>query len=254
MKFTSDGGSVRVKARKIGSADADFIEISVEDTGIGIKPEEIDKLFKEFSQLESPYQKKYEGTGLGLALTKRLVEFHGGRIWVESEFGKGSKFSFIIPLKQVISEESRDMIDICETAAGMLDAKAGGEGKTILLIDDDPQALVIIEEALKSCGYAIVKSNGGAEGIDAAKWYNPALIVLDLMMPGMSGFDVLSSLRADKSTKYIPVIVVTAMDISTEEKKRLQDMGVGYIERKGNITKNAFMSAVKKIIREQRAE
>jgi signal transduction histidine kinase len=77
----------------------DFIEISVEDTGIGIKPADMDKLFQEFSQIEPPYEKEYEGTGLGLALTKKLVELHDGKIWVESEFGKGSKFSFVIPVK-----------------------------------------------------------------------------------------------------------------------------------------------------------
>jgi PAS domain S-box-containing protein len=119
LKFTSDGGSVRVTARLtrdegrgtkdetasvvLASEESDrpssFV-ISVEDTGVGIKPEDMDKLFKEFSQIESAYSKTHEGTGLGLALTKRLVELHGGRIWVESEFGKGSKFSFVIPLTQ----------------------------------------------------------------------------------------------------------------------------------------------------------
>lgn len=78
----------------------DYIEITVEDTGIGIKPEDMERLFKEFAQLESPYTKKYEGTGLGLALTKKLVELHGGRIRVESEFGKGSRFIFVIPTRQ----------------------------------------------------------------------------------------------------------------------------------------------------------
>ena len=131
VKFTPDGGAVHVQARLVNSeqylkavnseqdtvnsnkekkelftkyyslnTNRDFIEISVEDTGVGIKPEDMDKLFKEFSQIESAYLKTHEGTGLGLALTKRLVELHGGRIWVESEFGKGSKFSFVIPLTQ----------------------------------------------------------------------------------------------------------------------------------------------------------
>ncbi|MDP2156704.1 MAG: ATP-binding protein, partial [Nitrospirota bacterium] len=120
VKFTPDGGSVRVQARLIsvvgairrvaqeegrGSAsplqDGDFIEISVADTGIGIKTEDMPKLFKEFSQLESAYTKNFEGTGLGLALTKRLVELHGGSIRVESEFGKGSTFIFSIPMKHL---------------------------------------------------------------------------------------------------------------------------------------------------------
>jgi len=117
MKFTPDGGSVSVQARLVNSeqylvnskklftddysltTDQNFIEISVTDTGIGIKQEDMDKLFKEFTQLETAYEKKYQGTGLGLALTKKLVELHGGKIWVESEYGKGSRFSFVIPIK-----------------------------------------------------------------------------------------------------------------------------------------------------------
>jgi PAS domain S-box-containing protein len=96
VKFTEDGGSVIVSVRL---RDGDSIEISVSDTGIGIKPEDMGKLFKEFSQVESVYSKSKEGTGLGLALTKKLVELHGGRVWAESEFGKGSRFSFSIPLR-----------------------------------------------------------------------------------------------------------------------------------------------------------
>ncbi len=110
VKFTPDGGSVRVSARKIQDAGCmihdtertlrEFIEITVADTGIGIRPEDLDRLFQPFQQIESPIIKRYEGTGLGLSLTKRLVELHGGRIWVESEYGRGSRFIFVIPLHQ----------------------------------------------------------------------------------------------------------------------------------------------------------
>jgi signal transduction histidine kinase len=101
VKFTPDAGSVEVNAKRSpgGQEAGDFIEISVKDSGIGIKPEDLPKLFQTFSQVESVLSKTVEGTGLGLALTKKLVELHGGKIWVESEFGKGSKFSFIIPVK-----------------------------------------------------------------------------------------------------------------------------------------------------------
>jgi signal transduction histidine kinase len=128
-KFTPDGGSVQVATRrgirdlglgveKAGvseevpipnpqqpTPDGDFIEISVTDTGIGIKAEDRPKLFQEFSQVESVYTRKYEGTGLGLALTKKLVELHGGEIWVESEFGKGSRFAFTIPIRHADAAE-----------------------------------------------------------------------------------------------------------------------------------------------------
>lgn len=116
IKFTPDGGSVCVSVRKVSGLDVpvsclepkasdrklegDFVEISVADTGIGISPEQIPKLFKAFSQLSSPYSREHEGTGLGLALTRRMVELHGGRVWVESEAGKGSRFIFAIPLSQ----------------------------------------------------------------------------------------------------------------------------------------------------------
>jgi signal transduction histidine kinase len=97
IKFTPAGGSIHIRARM---PQTDFVEVSVEDTGIGIKPEDIPKLFKPFSLLEPVYTKTTKGTGLGLALAKRLVELHGGRIWVQSEYGKGSKFIFTIPVQQ----------------------------------------------------------------------------------------------------------------------------------------------------------
>jgi signal transduction histidine kinase len=103
VKFTPDEGSVCVAARLISGLplpDTDYIEISVADTGIGIKAEDMTKLFKEFTQLESVYTRHYPGTGLGLAVSRRLVELHGGKIWVESEPEKGSKFTFAIPVKQ----------------------------------------------------------------------------------------------------------------------------------------------------------
>jgi signal transduction histidine kinase len=101
VKFTSDGGLVRIRSRIVhqetaGSPD-EYVEISVEDTGIGIRPEDMTKLFKGFTQLHSPYIDKFEGAGLGLALSRQLVELHGGRIWATSEYGKGSTFTFLIP-------------------------------------------------------------------------------------------------------------------------------------------------------------
>ena len=106
VKFTPDGGAVRVSARVIAEYDRDVIEISVADTGIGIKEEDIPGLFTEFVQLETPFTKKYKGAGLGLALTKRLLELHGGRIWVESEFGKGSRFTFTLPITRMGTGDS----------------------------------------------------------------------------------------------------------------------------------------------------
>ena len=97
VKFIPDGGLVRIAAKKTAE---DFVEISVSDTGIGIKPEHYGMLFKPFTQLGGSYKKEFEGTGLGLALTKKLVELHKGHIWFESEAGRGSTFTFTVPVKQ----------------------------------------------------------------------------------------------------------------------------------------------------------
>lgn len=112
LKFTPDGGSVNVSARKIVREGKGFVEFLVSDTGIGIKKEDMERLFQPFSQLETPYNKKHEGTGLGLALSKKLVEMHGGNIWCESEFGKGSTFGFSIP----ITQERRDKNGLQDTS------------------------------------------------------------------------------------------------------------------------------------------
>ena len=101
VKFTPDGGSVRIRSKVLSQITAgvpdEYVEISIEDTGIGIRPEDMKNLFKGFTQLNSPYADKFEGAGLGLALSKQLVELHGGRIWATSEYGKGSTFTFLIP-------------------------------------------------------------------------------------------------------------------------------------------------------------
>jgi Amt family ammonium transporter len=105
IKFTPDGGSIGITARMISETDS--IEISVSDTGIGIKHEDFPRLFREFTQLETPLTKKYKGAGLGLSLAKKLVELHGGKIWAESEYGKGSTFTFTIPLRQSTDDKPK---------------------------------------------------------------------------------------------------------------------------------------------------
>ncbi len=237
VKFTPDGGSVIVQVRKV---PPDFIEISVTDTGIGIAPENIQKLFKEFSQIESPYTKQYEGTGLGLALTERLVELHGGKIWVESEFGKGSKFTFTIPVKQHKKSEP------------VMGVKGKGEkvtvtGKCALVIDDDPKTLEVVNRALDAEGYNVLVASSARDGLEAAKRDLPDLIVLDLMMPDISGFDVADILHLDKKTADIPIMVLTAMDLSSEDKKRLEGR-VKHIAEKGGLTREKFMDEVKRVL------
>jgi signal transduction histidine kinase len=235
VKFTPDGGAVRVRAER----DGDFFKIIVADTGIGIKPEDIDRLFHSFTQLESPYSKKYEGTGLGLALTKKLVELHGGRIWVESEEGKGSSFSFIIPVRQPDQLPSSSGPDKKGTT--------GEREKTALVIEDDPLAASIVETSLVDAGFAVVKTANGRDGITAAQENPPGLIILDLMMPGMNGFEVLAALRSQENIAGIPVIVLTAMALSPEDKERLLARGAQAVVEKGSLDREEFIATVRRV-------
>ncbi len=209
VKFTQSGGRVDVNVR----IDGDFIEITVVDSGIGIKQEDLPKLFQAFTQLESAYTKEFEGTGLGLALTKKLVELHGGRIWAESEYGKGSRFCFTLPILQSTVHEP--LFIQAETVRST--------GNTILLIEDDPLTQNSMAIALQSKGYRVLKAGNGEAGVTMALREKPDLILLDLMLPDMSGFDVVGRLRIEKDAAKIIILIVTAMDLTATDRARLTE-------------------------------
>lgn len=261
VKFTPAGGSVRVSARRVpgrgiagmrigagpptgigaGEEAPGWIEISVTDTGIGTREEDFPKLFKEFTQLESPYTKEYEGTGLGLALAKKLVELHGGTIGVTSEIDKGSRFHFTLPLGT-----GRDALP--DTPAA--DAGRGlPRGSRVLLIEDDPRMMAVMESALAAEGYIVLKAEEGRRGIEAAQREAPDLILLDLMMPGMSGFEVAEQLGIGERTRAVPVIVMTAMPLSASDRERLHRAVVWRIAEKGALSMAEFTDMVGNAVR-----
>jgi PAS domain S-box-containing protein len=234
VKFTPTAGTVHVSAIR----DGDFVEISVQDTGIGIREDDIPKLFQAFTQLESVYTKGFEGTGLGLALTRQLVELHGGRIWMESRFGSGSRFSFTIPLTQDGTKVT--------TSAKHADA-VPGNGNTILVIENDLLTLSALKIALQSKGYQVLRTGNGMNGIKLAVSERPDLIILDLMMPGMSGFDVADHLHRESATGQIPILVLTAMDLSTDNRARLAAK-VWRIAVKGSLSTQNLIGLVESAI------
>ncbi len=229
VKFTPAGGTVDVEAVR----DGGFIQITVADTGLGIKKEDIPKLFQTFTQLESVYTKEYEGTGLGLALTRRLVELHGGRIWVKSLFGMGSRFSFTIPLLQSASNEP----------PAIRSTAIHGKGSTVLLIEDEPLTLDALENALQCSGYRVLRADDGAKGFEMALHESPDLIILDLIMPGMNGFDIADQLFSANPDTAMRILVLTAMHLSAADRERLAGK-VWRIAEKGSLSTHELINLV----------
>jgi PAS domain S-box-containing protein len=223
-KFTPDGGSIRLEANLISDfglpiADLDpkskiqtpkCIEVSVADSGIGIKPEDQERVFGEFEQLDSTYARPQQGTGLGLALTRRLVGLHGGRIWVESEGeGKGSTFTFMIPTK---AEERKS--EIPTEREGPLPSRPDVDDSRplVLVVEDDRQASELISQYLSEADYAVARAFDGEQAIQMARELKPYAITLDILLPKKGGWEVLAELKSFPETKDIPVVIVSIVE------------------------------------------
>ncbi|MTV48292.1 response regulator [Heliobacillus mobilis] len=211
IKFT-EKGSIVIRAR----CHPDGMEISVEDTGIGIEQEELPFIFEAFVQIHHQDSRLYYGTGLGLSITQKLVELHGGKIWATSELHRGSTFSFTLPVAQETAPNTESSVELAAPDLPRQMGTApveiqGSNGFRILVVDDDPANLQAIVNILALEGYSIKAVTRGQEVLDLLK-HGAAyeLLILDLMMPGMTGFEVLESLRDKYSYVDLPVLVLTA--------------------------------------------
>ncbi len=197
VKFTPDGGRVEVRARTEGSE----VLVTVADTGTGVAAADRERIFQSFQQ-GGRRASTTEGTGLGLTLSKRIVELHGGRIWVESELGVGSTFGFAIPA------------GVPAPAAGAVaddPGRADGKG-TVVVIDDDRRSIDLLTVYLEAAGLRVVSASDGRRGVELIRALKPAIVVLDILLPGLDGWQVLESLKADPATAAIPVVVVSILD------------------------------------------
>ena len=197
VKFTPDGGSVTVEARRIG----DEAQVTVRDTGIGIAEAEKDRIFEAFQRGGRESRTSTEGTGLGLTLSKRIVDLHGGRLWMESELGVGSTFAFAIPLlpaSAVPAEPAQD----AEPAAG----------DTVLIVEDDHRSAELLRVYLEDAGYAVAIARDGVEGLEQCRRLEPAAVILDVLLPRLNGWEVLAQLKSDPATSAIPVVIVSMLD------------------------------------------
>ena len=227
-KFT-DQGSITARARR----DENNIVVSVIDTGAGIDPKDHQKVFEQFVQVGDTLTNKPKGTGLGLPICKQIVEHHGGKIWVESELGKGSTFSFTLPVSAQAEESKRadEFVRKIDVGALMGQIKAQvataaqtnlpGQ-KTILVVDDEASIRELLRQEFEAEGYRVREAKDGREALTLVKQELPDLIVLDVMMPELSGFDVAAVLRNDPKTMNIPIVIHSII----QDKERGYRLGV----------------------------
>jgi GAF domain-containing protein/CheY-like chemotaxis protein/anti-sigma regulatory factor (Ser/Thr protein kinase) len=202
-KFT-DHGTVTLAVRREAHADVDWLRFSVTDTGIGMTPEQLERLFEAFSQADAATTRKYGGTGLGLALSRKLCRMMGGDVTVESESGRGSTFTIRLPA--VVAEATEQT-----PPTAPLDHAAPGVG-TVLVIDDEAAIRDLMQRFLAKEGFRVAAAAGGEEGLRLARELRPDAITLDVMMPGLDGWAVLTALKADPALADIPVIMLTIVD------------------------------------------
>jgi signal transduction histidine kinase/DNA-binding response OmpR family regulator len=205
VKFTPEGGRVDVRA----SIRGQDLVVLVADTGVGVPAEDRERIFDSFQQ-GTRLSGQAEGTGLGLTLSKRILELHGGRIWVESEAGKGSTFGFALPAG---SEESATQpVPPAGLTSGATAQPAPGPGPTVVVVEDDRRSFDLLRVYLEAAGARVVSARDGKEGLDTVRRLNPAAVVLDILLPGVDGWEVLAQLKADPGTAAIPVVVVSMLD------------------------------------------
>ncbi|MDJ0675936.1 MAG: ATP-binding protein [Calothrix sp. MO_167.B42] len=224
VKFT-DKGKVTFKVSILNqSLTQNKIRFQIEDTGVGITPEAIAKIFMPFEQVgEAQYQK--EGTGLGLAISNTIVHLMGSQIQVQSQLGKGSSFFFDVDLPLVTGWEKATTTD------GKHIIGYQGEQKTILIVDDKWENRSVIVSLLEPIGFAVVEAEHGKEGLAKAKELQPDLIITDLSMPVMDGYQLLHQLRSEETLKHLPVIVSSASVSDMDRQRSLESGGDDFLAK-----------------------
>jgi CheY-like chemotaxis protein len=208
-KFTKDG-TVTARVQREAREGRDWIVVAITDTGIGMTPEQLSRLFNDFVQADASTTRKYGGTGLGLAISRRLCQMMGGEITVTSEPGKGSTFLMNLPVES-------DAVPVVVPArpAAAQSAIETPRGSVILVIDDDESVLDLTERFLTRKGFKVVTAREGHEGLRLARELHPAAITLDVLMPQLDGWTVLAAIKGDPELADIPVILMTIIDDRT---------------------------------------
>ena len=234
LKFT-ERGEVRLSVRL--SQNSDSVSFVVSDTGIGIAPEDIEIIFQEFSQVQHSIQRRVKGTGLGLSLSRKLAGLLGGTLEVTSRVGVGSTFVLNLPVSAATSSYSQPPVGL-----------ESGDG-AILIVDDEEASRYVCRQMFRGTSHRIIES-GALEAAERARFERPQLIILDLMMPGRTGFEVLDELKSDAITKDIPVVIHTSKIITDADLHRLAGRQLALLPKSGFSRKQALL-AIRATLREE---
>ena len=235
VKFTPANGQVALEVSS--DAEKGVVQFSVSDTGIGISPENLAKLFQPFVQVDSSLSRQYEGTGLGLALVQRLADLHGGSVQVESQVGQGSCFRVNLPWQPGM--DSHPGITEQRTSGPGSGSMAMTDGISsspeprgpILLVEDNPANVLTVSEYLESRNFQVVVAYNGLEAIARAFEINPALILMDIQMPLMDGLEATRRLRTDSRFRSVPIIALTALAMPGDAERCLQAGVTEYLSK-----------------------
>jgi signal transduction histidine kinase/DNA-binding response OmpR family regulator/ligand-binding sensor domain-containing protein len=206
VKFSPSGSTVTIHARRFEATEerAEAISIDVVDPGIGIAQENLDLIFEEFRQVDGMLNRQYGGTGLGLSLVRKFVELQGGTLTVASEMGKGSTFTFTLPVHFAGTTIPSPIINV--------DGTVIPPGERVLVVEDEDLAYSTLATYLQAAAYVPIRARNADEALRLARSIRPVAITLDIVLPGAQGWDVLRALKADPATASLPVIIVSMMD------------------------------------------
>ncbi|MDP8221079.1 MAG: ATP-binding protein, partial [Candidatus Stygibacter frigidus] len=249
VKFT-EKGFVKISAK----VEGDYLQIVIEDTGIGIERDKLPHIFEEFRQLDGSTSRQYEGTGLGLAIAGKLIKLLHGDIEVMSEPGKGSTFRVLLPLQWKGIEDIDPVILRKEYSRYEKEVSNPSSKGWLLLVEDNESAVIQMKMVLHKMGYQVSVAHNGVEALEFVKHKIPDGIILDLMMPEMDGFEVLENIRSQDKTRTLPVLILTARDLDKSDLARLSSNNVQQLVQKGDVDLNSLKYKINLMLKKDKAE
>jgi predicted ATPase/signal transduction histidine kinase/ActR/RegA family two-component response regulator len=229
VKFTPSGGSVTLKVEI--PSDLTYLKIAITDTGIGISEADKSKLFKPFSQIDTSLNRHHQGTGLGLALVKQIIELHGGNISLESELDRGSCFTISLPSSCWVAEDLAAIINTKKFTTELDRPEPSGIPTAILLAEDNEANILTYSNYLTAVGYQLSVARNGYEVLSHLEHNQPDLILMDIQMPDMDGLEAIERIRADSSRCQMPIIALTAFAMSHDRERILAAGATAYLSK-----------------------